>query len=102
MIAMFKGWAHRYPEQAFLLFFNSGVFVWLRLAGSAISNKLALGWDHAYSSDLVDCVHGLDLSATLYQGLGQTPAFSPDCGSGSLSGLSSSDHFGAAPRVKIN
>ncbi|WP_019785004.1 hypothetical protein [Streptococcus sobrinus] len=47
MIAMFKGWAHRYPEQAFLLIFNSGVFVWLRLAGSAISNKLALGWDHA-------------------------------------------------------
>lgn len=46
MFSVLKNWAGRYPEQAFLLVFNSGVFVWLRLAGSAISNKLALGWDH--------------------------------------------------------
>ncbi|MGT2929880.1 hypothetical protein ACVR1G_06555 [Streptococcus dentasini] len=45
MFSFVKNWVHRYPEQAFLVIFNTGIFAWLHTTGSAIANQLGLAWD---------------------------------------------------------
>ncbi|MFC3932950.1 hypothetical protein ACVR0S_04080 [Streptococcus dentapri] len=44
MITTIKNWVRHYPEQAFLVLFNTGVFAWLSTTGSAITSRL--NWDN--------------------------------------------------------
>lgn len=40
---MLKQLIRRYPQQAFLILFNTGVFAWLQTTGWAIATKLGFG-----------------------------------------------------------
>jgi len=59
MLSILKNWARRYPEQAFLVIFNMGVFTWLRVAGNAIMTRLGLGWENlpALPNWLINVTH---------------------------------------------
>ncbi|KXT77006.1 hypothetical protein [Streptococcus sp. DD12] len=46
-----------YPQQAFLLVFNTGVFAWLQLAGQAILNQF--GWSQSLMANSPDWLQGL-------------------------------------------
>lgn len=42
MYRKLKRWAKRYPEQAFLVIFNTGIFAWLETTTALVSQNLGL------------------------------------------------------------
>ncbi|MBM7641723.1 hypothetical protein [Streptococcus loxodontisalivarius] len=42
MLRSLKRWAKRYPEQAFLFIFNTGIFAWLQTTGLLIADRVGI------------------------------------------------------------